>query len=166
MHSRNTVAILLLSLLVLMVASCGKEQKTNTPEYKENVLRSIRDTQRMPKLDSLYFEHEMGNGIAYVDLDVGEGIEAKEGDLVTVNYVLWLSNGRRLDNSLDRIEPFDFTIGKSRVIQGWHEGIKGMRVGDKRFMKIPSELGYGENGRGRVPPNATLYFYIEVLDIR
>ncbi len=158
--------VLLTGIILLLAIGCGGGKKVNTEENKEMFLKRIFEIQRMPSLDSLYFEHTMLNGIQYVDLDEGDGPAAREGDAVVVNYVLWLSNSRRIDNSYERNEPFEFTIGKSSVIQGWHEGITGMRVGDKRFMMIPAELGYGSGGRGKVPPNASLYFFIEVKQIK
>ena len=108
------------------------------------------------------------SGLEYWDLKVGTGRAAKFGDDVIVNYTGWLaSNGKKFDSSLDRREPFHMTIGSSPVIKGWTEGIKGMKVGGKRRLRIPSELGYGARGAGRnIPPGATLIFDIELLDAR
>lgn len=106
-------------------------------------------------------------GLRVEDLEVGAGEEAKPGDTVVVHYTGWLTNGKKFDSSRDRNEPFTFTIGRSSVIQGWHQGIPGMRVGGKRRLTIPPELGYGAAGYpGVIPPNATLVFEVELLSIR
>lgn len=96
----------------------------------------------------------------------GSGEGAKTGDLVTVNYVGTLENGQKFDSSIDRKQPFQFTLGQNRVIQGWEYGIKEMKVGEKRRLIIPPELGYGSEGAGNIiPPNATLIFEVEMLKI-
>jgi FKBP-type peptidyl-prolyl cis-trans isomerase FkpA len=106
------------------------------------------------------------SGLVIEDLEVGEGAEARAGDLVSVHYTGTLTNGQRFDSSLDRGTPFTFTLGRGQVIQGWDEGVAGMKVGGKRKLIIPSELAYGESGAGGViPPNATLIFEIELLEI-
>jgi FKBP-type peptidyl-prolyl cis-trans isomerase len=107
------------------------------------------------------------SGLKYVDLKVGKGEPAKVGQLVMVNYDAWLANGTRFDSSYARREPFRFKIGAGQVIQGWDEGVVGMRVGGKRKLIIPPGLGYGEQGAGdRIPPNSTLVFEIELLELK
>ena len=97
---------------------------------------------------------------------VGTGAEAKTGDLVTVNYTGYLTDGTKFDSSLDSGQPFQFTIGKGKVIQGWEQGFAGMKVGGTRKLTIPPELGYGAQGAGGViPPNATLVFDVELLAV-
>lgn len=93
---------------------------------------------------------------------------AQTGDLVTVNYTGTLENGTKFDSSLDRGEPFTFPLGQNQVIQGWEKGIVGMKVGEKRRLTISPELGYGSQGTpgGPIPPNATLIFEVEMLNIR
>ena len=99
-------------------------------------------------------------------LQEGSGAEAKEGDNISVNYTGVLENGEKFDSNLDRSEPFQFTLGIGQVIKGWDEGIVGMKMGEKRKLIIPSELGYGTEGvSGRIPPNATLIFEVELLKI-
>ena len=108
-----------------------------------------------------------GSGLTYVDLVVGTGREAAAGNLVTVHYTGWLTNGKKFDSSVDRSEPFSFPIGAGRVIKGWDEGVAGMKVGGKRKLTIPSQLGYGARGAGgAIPPNATLVFDVELLEVR
>jgi FKBP-type peptidyl-prolyl cis-trans isomerase len=106
------------------------------------------------------------SGLQYQDLEVGAGAEAKPGDQVSVHYTGWLEDGTKFDSSLDRNEPFQFQLGAGMVIQGWDEGVSGMKVGGKRKLIIPSDLGYGAAGAGGViPPNATLIFDVELLAI-
>jgi FKBP-type peptidyl-prolyl cis-trans isomerase FkpA len=106
------------------------------------------------------------SGLQYEDLAVGEGKAAERARVVRVHYTGWLTNGKKFDSSKDRNEPFEFTLGAGRVIQGWDEGVEGMKVGGKRKLTIPPELGYGARGAGGViPPNATLVFEVELLDV-
>lgn len=109
---------------------------------------------------------ETASGLKYKDLVIGNGPEAQIGDLVSVHYTGYLTDGTKFDSSLDRGQPFSFQLGTGSVIQGWEEGVAGMRVGGKRQLLIPPELGYGSSGAGDViPPNATLFFEIELLGI-
>ena len=107
------------------------------------------------------------SGLKYVDVALGTGREAAAGNLVTVHYTGWLTNGKKFDSSVDRRDPFSFPIGAGQVIRGWDEGVAGMKVGGKRKLTIPPELGYGARGAGGViPPNATLVFDVELLEVR
>jgi len=100
-------------------------------------------------------------------LSEGEGVEAKNGDNVSVHYTGTLEDGTKFDSSLDRGIPFDFDLGASQVIKGWDLGVLGMKVGEKRKLIIPANLAYGENGiPGAIPPNATLIFEVELLEIK
>ena len=105
------------------------------------------------------------NGLVIRDDVVGTGAEATAGALLTVNYVGTLSNGTKFDSSYDRNQPFQFKLGEGRVIKGWEQGFAGMRVGGKRTLVIPPELGYGAQGIGPIPPNATLVFEVELLEV-
>ena len=110
------------------------------------------------------------SGLKYADLSVGKGQEAKAGDTVKVDYTGWLyqkgARGAKFDSSKDRDKPFIFTIGEGKVIKGWEEGVKGMKVGGKRELIIPPSIGYGARGFGPIPPNATLNFEIELLGVK
>jgi peptidylprolyl isomerase len=108
------------------------------------------------------------SGLTIVDVQPGTGPEAKTGDHVLVNYRGRLqSTGAQFDSSYDRGQPFDFNLGAGQVIRGWDEGVAGMKVGGKRQLTIPPDLGYGANGAGGViPPNATLVFDVELVGIR
>jgi FKBP-type peptidyl-prolyl cis-trans isomerase FkpA len=106
------------------------------------------------------------SGLKYVDEKIGDGAEAKAGSVVTVHYTGWLENGTKFDSSLDRNSPFRFKLGAGQVIRGWDEGVAGMRIGGKRKLIIPPDLGYGRQGAGGViPPNATLIFQVELLGV-
>jgi FKBP-type peptidyl-prolyl cis-trans isomerase len=105
-------------------------------------------------------------GLTVIDEVVGEGPSAKSGDRVTVHYTGWLLDGTKFDSSKDKNQPFSFSLGAGEVIPGWDQGVAGMKVGGKRKLTIPPDLGYGDHGAGGViPPNATLKFEVELLKI-
>jgi len=106
------------------------------------------------------------SGLKYVDEVVGTGESPSPGRTVTVHYTGWLENGTKFDSSLDRGKPFEFPIGFGRVIRGWDEGVMTMKVGGKRKLTIPPELGYGSRDLGKIPPNSTLIFEVELLGVR
>lgn len=106
------------------------------------------------------------SGLQYLDMEEGQGAVAVAGRTVTVHYTGTLRGGKKFDSSLDRDEPFTFELGAGRVIKGWDEGVAGMRIGGKRKLIIPPELGYGSRGAGSViPPGATLFFEVELLGV-
>jgi FKBP-type peptidyl-prolyl cis-trans isomerase FkpA len=106
------------------------------------------------------------SGLMIEELALGEGDAAKSGDQVTVHYTGWLTDGRKFDSSHDRRDPFGFALGRGNVIAGWDEGVAGMKIGGKRKLTIPPQLGYGARGAGGViPPNATLVFEVELLGV-
>lgn len=111
------------------------------------------------------------SGLKYQEEQVGTGPEATAGQSVQVHYTGWLdqggAKGTKFDSSRDRGQPFSFRLGGGQVIKGWDEGVAGMKVGGKRTLLIPAELGYGARGAGGViPPNATLIFDVELLGVR
>ena len=114
---------------------------------------------------------EMPDGLKYTDSKTGDGATARSGNKVSVHYTGWLSDngakGKKFDSSVDRGQPFQFTLGAKQVIAGWDEGVAGMKVGGKRTLTIPPELGYGSRGApGAIPPNATLIFDVELLQVQ
>ncbi|HEY8208573.1 MAG TPA: FKBP-type peptidyl-prolyl cis-trans isomerase [Myxococcaceae bacterium] len=105
-------------------------------------------------------------GLEIQDIKVGTGAEAKAGARVTVHYVGTLTNGKKFDSSRDRNEGFDFALGQGEVIQGWDQGVAGMKVGGVRKLTVPPEMAYGARGFPPViPPNSTLVFEVELLDV-
>jgi len=138
----------LLSLLGLTVFTFAEEKKMNSNEAAGQVVTTE-------------------SGLQYLDLVVGTGRQAKRGDTATVHYIGWLADGKKFDSSVDRKEPFSFRVGAGQVIKGWDEGVGTMKVGGKRKLTIPPQLGYGTRGAGNViPPNATLTFDVELLGLR
>ena len=107
------------------------------------------------------------SGLVIDEIVVGEGIEASAGQRVSVHYTGWLTDGSKFDSSVDRNDPFDFPLGRGHVIPGWDEGVAGMKIGGQRTLIIPPSMGYGARGAGGViPPNATLVFDVELLEVR
>jgi FKBP-type peptidyl-prolyl cis-trans isomerase len=107
------------------------------------------------------------SGLQYQDVTVGTGAEARQGQVAVVHYTGWLTDGTKFDSSRDRGEPFSFPVGAGQVIAGWDEGVAGMKVGGRRKLVIPANLGYGEMGAPPViPPGATLVFDVELLDVK
>ncbi|MDX2021354.1 MAG: FKBP-type peptidyl-prolyl cis-trans isomerase [Deltaproteobacteria bacterium] len=108
----------------------------------------------------------MATELQIQDLVQGTGDEATAGQTVSVHYTGWLTDGTKFDSSLDRGKPFAFRLGAGMVIKGWDQGVAGMKVGGKRKLTIPAELGYGQRGAGGViPPGATLVFDVELLGV-
>jgi FKBP-type peptidyl-prolyl cis-trans isomerase len=106
------------------------------------------------------------SGLKYQDMVIGTGAEATLGRTVRVHYTGWLADGTKVDSSVDRGQPIEFPLGTPGLIQGWNEGIAGMKVGGKRKLTIPPSLGYGATGKApKVPPNATLVFDIELVGV-
>jgi peptidylprolyl isomerase len=111
-------------------------------------------------------QQRTSSGLAYVDITPGTGASPKAGDTVTVHYTGYLKSGKKFDSSVDRGQPFSFTIGVGQVIKGWDEGVMSMKVGGKRKLIIPPQLGYGSRGAGGViPPDAELVFDVELLGV-
>lgn len=106
------------------------------------------------------------NGVRYRDFVVGSGAEVRRGREVAVHYRLFLPDGTELESVVPPQPAVSFTVGENKVIQGWERGIVGMQVGGRRQLVIPARLGYGARGSGRVPPNATLIFFVDLIRLR
>jgi len=107
------------------------------------------------------------SGLKYTDLTEGTGASPEKGKLVTVHYTGMFEDGKKFDSSVDRNQPFQFVIGKGQVIAGWDEGVISMKIGGKRKLVIPPDLAYGSQGAGGViPPNATILFDVELIDVK
>ena len=149
---RGTRAVLLVATLAIALTGCGGgagdgEEKATEQPPAERV--------------------KMESGLEYQDLVVGTGASPAAGQTAVVHYTGWLTNGTKFDSSLDRNKPFEFPVGRRRVIQGWDQGVVTMKVGGKRKLWIPAALAYGARGFGNViPPNSDLVFEIELLEIK
>lgn len=142
------------------------DQNTNQPQANNtaNVTGAMPNTTTQSSAGPA---DERKSGLIVQEISIGGGEEVKSGDTVAVNYTGMLTNGKVFDSSYNRNEAFTFTLGEGRVIRGWEEGVVGMKVGGKRKLTIPADLGYGSQGAGNViPPNATLVFEIELVGIQ
>ncbi len=107
------------------------------------------------------------SGLKFQDLVVGEGASPQAGQTVVVHYTGWLTDGNKFDSSVDRGQPFKFVLGAGQVIKGWDEGVATMKIGGKRKLTVPPQLGYGQRGfPGAIPPAATLIFDVELLGVQ
>ncbi len=105
-------------------------------------------------------------GLQIEDIKVGTGAAAQNGNVVSVHYTGTLLDGTKFDSSVDRGQPFSFTLGAGQVIQGWEEGLLGMKVGGKRKLRIPPDMAYGDRALGPIPANSTLIFEVELLGVK
>lgn len=155
-------------MFLVRLGLCAEPLPSRAP--LQNAILRPSQTGRMPRRgDSGVIMAEpitTASGLIFEDSILGTGAEAKAGRMVVVHYTGWLTDGTKFDSSKDRDDPFSFPLGGRRVIAGWDEGVAGMKVGGTRKLTIPPELGYGARGAGGViPPNATLVFEVELLDV-
>ena len=153
MRSVEKYIVWLLLIVAISIPACSqKEAKSDPGKAAESQAASGAVT--------------TASGLSYTDIVKGTGAAPTSGNNVTVHYTGWLENGTKFDSSVDRGQPFVFRIGAGEVIPGWDEGVMSMKVGGKRKLVIPSQLGYGPAGAGGViPPNATLIFDVELLSV-
>jgi FKBP-type peptidyl-prolyl cis-trans isomerase len=142
-----------LALLSILLSACGGDAKGGSGDSDVAL-----DSAALTKTPS---------GLQYQDVVTGTGPEAKPGQMAVVHYTGWLTDGTKFDSSRDRGEPFSFPIGEGQVIAGWDQGVAGMKVGGRRKLLIPPDLGYGEMGSPPViPASATLVFDVELLQLQ
>jgi peptidylprolyl isomerase len=166
---RSLIAIALCAVLV--VAGCGGDDDSSSGATESSGSSSAETTIQAPVKKSKP-KVTVPSGappqqLETEDLEEGSGAEAKAGDKVTVQYVgVNYKNGKQFDSSWSRSEPFGFTLGGGEVIPGWDQGVEGMKVGGRRQLIVPPELGYGESGYPpAIPPNETLVFVIDLLEV-
>ncbi len=149
-----------LAMLVMGLAVVGCQSDEETWRRGGTPMGRSSDTTGTPPSDGV-------TDLQKIDLKEGTGPEAKTGDTVDVQYTGWLKNGTKFDSSYDHGgQPFSFTLGAGRVIKGWDLGVVGMKVGGKRKLIIPPELGYGGRNMGKIPPNSELTFEVELVKIK
>ena len=153
----STVSLITTTLLPVAQAQTRRTQRKKRPT---SVAKSIKTSTNSPAAVTT------PSGLVYIITKHNNGRFPVQGETVVVNYTGLLSNGVKFDSSLDRGQPYRFKLGLGRVIKGWDEGIQKIRVGEQATLVIPAALGYGAEGSGDViPPNATLIFIVELLDI-
>jgi FKBP-type peptidyl-prolyl cis-trans isomerase len=160
---RNRQRIILGIIIALIVVVIGyfvfRDYSSKQQSYP---IGTLDETPPAPSANAV----TTASGLIYDDLQVGDGTTAQPGNTVSVNYTGWLEDGTKFDSSLDRGQPFEFTLGAGGVIAGWDEGVTGMRENGTRLLIIPPELGYGATGSGTIPPNATLIFEVQLIDVK
>ena len=154
------------SMLMLVSIPAGAQDSAASPASAASTpvaqpAAPAKKTAKAPKVITT------ASGLQYQILKRGKGATAQIGQTVSVHYTGWLTDGTKFDSSVDRGQPFSFSLGAGQVIKGWDEGVAGMKVGEKRKLTIPPDLGYGAAGAGGViPPNATLVFDVELLGVQ
>jgi peptidylprolyl isomerase len=162
---------MLLCVVVLVVAQVGNKVNSSTAaNLTETTPAPTNVTQNQTLIASNTMSDNVvttPSGLKYIELEEGTGATPERGQTVVVHYTGTLENGTKFDSSRDRNSPFEFKIGTGQVIKGWDEGLSTMKIGGRRQLIIPSELGYGSRGAGGViPPNATLLFDVELLGVK
>lgn len=164
--SKRWLLVGLSALLVMALSGCGGQEsqpQTTEPEATETEQPSVDESPTTPPATE-----EEATELKIEDKKKGTGAEATAGKTVTVHYTGWLTDGTKFDSSKDSGQPYTFPLGQGQVIPGWDQGVQGMKVGGVRKLTIPPALGYGEQGAGGgvIPPNATLIFEVELLDVQ
>ena len=146
-------------ILVIGLISCNKPSNKDKEIMEETQSTTISE----PVVGE---EITTESGLKYIDDILGAGDFPKTGDKVKVHYTGTLEDGTKFDSSRDRNQPFEFPLGQGRVIKGWDQAFATMKVGDRATITIPPELGYGSRDMGKIPPNSTLIFDVELLEVR
>lgn len=158
-------------LVLIFQFSVGTPDATadviSQPKPMAIVERSVPTPSNLMAMDNSEKQITTASGLKYVEMAEGTGATPKKGQTVSVHYTGTLEDGTKFDSSRDRNQPFEFQIGEGQVIKGWDEGLSTMKVGSRRKLIIPANLGYGDRGAGGViPPKATLIFDVELLKIK
>ena len=166
-----SIAIMAIALWLISLETASSvdiDATTNDESEDSLIFIDQDDNQSAAVADALREASDRGSLSKLVidDVVIGAGDEVQPGDVVAVHYIGSLQNGQQFDNSYTRGQVFTFEVGKGAVIEGWDEGLVGMKVGGKRILVIPSELGYGSRGAGPIPADATLVFAIELVEIQ
>lgn len=169
---KKVLTVLIVVTAVVLGYTLTRSKTANAPAAKEETVKSA-DRTAQPKVQDSRPVDNNSNEKKVMELEIkttqeGTGERAvKAGDNISVHYTGKLTDGTKFDSSVDRGTPFEFQIGQGMVIAGWEQGLLGMKVGEKRTLTIPSDLGYGSRGAGAViPPNATLIFDVELISIK
>lgn len=164
-----TKSVLVFFILIVAIGATGWALYLKGGEEPNMDVLMASETPMPENTDNMEAAAEtmtLDNGLQYQDLVVGDGAEVSAGQVAEVHYTGWLVDGTKFDSSVDRGQTFSFPVGAGMVIQGWDIGVAGMKVGGKRRLTIPAELGYGDRGAGGViPPGATLVFEVELIGI-
>lgn len=152
----------------VLIKDQGTAPQFNQQQTTDNQQQSTADTGKSAQPTNQPTQNNKPMELEIKTTQVGTGDrQVKEGDTITVHYTGKLTDGTKFDSSVDRGTPFSFTVGQGMVIQGWEKGFLGAKVGEKRTLTIPAEMGYGARGAGAViPPNATLIFDVELISIK
>lgn len=164
---RHAPAAPLLTALLLLVACGGGDADTDADAEAAASADAAAADSACEALTSVPSDSMTAtdSGLRHLLIAEGQGSTAEAGDTVAVHYTGCLTDGTKFDSSRDRGEPIRFVLGTGRVIEGWDEGLQGMRVGGERILRIPPELAYGSSGGGPIPPNATLLFRVELMEV-
>lgn len=164
---RVVLLIAALAAFAVMTTACSSPTPTPTPQAAPAEVATAPAEQATESAEVETDESaDTVTELVIKDITVGDGAKAKAGDAATVHYTGWLMDGTKFDSSVDRGQPFEFTIGAGDVIEGWDKGVVGMKAGGKRTLIIPADMAYGDQGAGGViPPGATLKFEVELLGL-
>ncbi len=162
------IALLLLFAVLVSCSSESKEESAEAAKSDNKITEENNVEEQVEEKEKNSFNGvTTESGLKYIDELVGTGESPTVGDRVVVHYIGTLEDGTKFDSSVDRDKPFEFAIGVGQVIRGWDEGVMSMRIGGKRKLIIPAELGYGDRGAGQlIPPGATLHFDVELLEVK
>jgi FKBP-type peptidyl-prolyl cis-trans isomerase len=157
-----------LGLVATVAVACGDDGEKASPTPSASLTSSPSGAQTAGGPPAVSGEPtKTASGLQFIDIKVGDGASPQTGQTVVVHYTGWLADGTKFDSSVDRGQPFSFIIGAGKVIKGWDEGVATMKVGGKRRLIIPPELGYGATGYpGSIPANAQLIFDVELIEIK